>query len=91
MPLGSKLYVIVTLMTFHYAMRCNWRNRGSKVDYRIRDQGCDEKNPKGFKMTSQLWCMGCSIDSEGFEFISKKKKPICMGAPKWGFILERVN
>jgi len=37
MPLGSYLYVLVKLTTFHYAMSCDGGNKGSKIDYRGRD------------------------------------------------------
>jgi hypothetical protein len=41
-------------------------------------------------MTSQLSCVRCFNDSKQVEFVVGKKIPIGMGAPKWGFILERL-
>lgn len=42
-------------------------------------------------MSSQLWWVGCSIDSEGVEFATKKKVLICMRVPKWGLIPQKLD
>jgi hypothetical protein len=42
-------------------------------------------------MSSQLWWVGCCIDSEGVEFATKKKVLICIRVPKWGLIPQKLD